>query len=714
MALREAKVLACPLETKLPMEIRQTPVGIWLIVSLTRTLKVGLRMPVDAAGWRTIRMAKKSPSDVEITARGGQGLYVLRIQSIDGPASLIRCTTTLTPVVPVQFVAMPRDLCVLTGRLDPYPKPGRLLTCQTGKTAGQMFIEIPGKPGGTVFYFHNLSALTDLCQQTGCDVAGSVAAPWPDAGFSMPAGKLPLAAHKPLVIQDVFLELRKGTPGSEARAAEMFLDSLGRIYPQLQQPEVQYYDWPEMARKTLRAMNVKSGCCRTVDRKLYVQAYVDCSVKPPESMVQGAIMVPLMEYEAWQARAVPLLKKLAHVPETFYAPELKAPVRWLLGTDFEKEERSEEEHHCLMDSWYLLHTMMNLGRMGEMGNESARKIFLDSLDTIMRVARHFKHDWPVFYDQRNLRVKKEETGEGEGGERDSTGLYVHVMVQAYELTQQKKYLEEAEIGAVKLKGLLFGVLYQTNTTAFSALALAKLWKLTGNAAYKDLSVVCVASILSHLWLWHLGPETRTYMALPPLHDAPYVAFYEEGEVLATLQMWQKILSAEVPEGTALLLAEYQKHLLSRGRFYFPVELPPDMIAPEPKESPIKRQLPIPLEGLGTAKDKAGTVGQAVYAAGATFVMATRAWHRPRRAPMTFYCNYPVASWEHEGNRHKGSVKVRLAGSPLLSCLLRVFPFPSSKARFALTCSERNYRWHEKGRGGWSASVPGGSELTISW
>ena len=157
---------------------------------------------------------------------------------------------------------------------------------------------------------------------------------------------------------------------------------------------------------------------------------------------------------------------------------------------------------------------------------------------MIRVARHFDYHWPVFYDQRTLKVSKEETGDGEGGEQDGAGLYSHVMLQAYAFTQDKMYLEEAERSAKSLQHLAFGVLYQTNTTAFSAVAMARLWRITGKSEYKDLSIVCVASILSHLWLWHLGPDTRTFMALPPLHDAPYVAFYEEGEILAALQTWE--------------------------------------------------------------------------------------------------------------------------------------------------------------------------------
>ena len=220
--------------------------------------------------------------------------------------------------------------------------------------------------------------------------------------------------------------------------------------------------------------------------------------------------------------------------------------------------------------------------------------------------------------------------------------------------------------------------------------------------------------MTHLWLWHLGPETRTFMGLPPLHNAPYIAFLEEGEVLAALQTWQKILGDDVPKGMVLLLAEYQKHLLSQARYYFPSELPPELIAPKPKESSISRRLPIPIEGLGPAKDKAGTVGQAVYAAGAAFILATHCWHRPRGVPMTLFCSYPVTLMEYEGNRTTGSLKVHISGSPALSCDLRVFTPKNSKADLQLNRAGKRCCWDAKGPDGWSATVPGGTTITIIW
>ncbi len=311
-------------------------------------------------------------------------------------------------------------------------------------------------------------------------------------------------------------------------------------------------------------------------------------------------------------------------------------------------------------------------------------------------------------------MSKEETGAGEGGEQDGAGLYSHVMLQAFAFKGEQKFLEEAERSAKSLEKLAFGVLYQTNTTAFSAVAMARLWRITGKAQYKDLSIVCVASILSHLWIWHLGPDTRTYMALPPLHAAPYVAFYEEGEILAALQQWETIFGTDVPAGVSLLIAEYQKHLLSRARFYFPAELPPEALAEEPKESSIHPNLAMPLEGVGPAKDKAGTVGQAVYAGAAAFVLVTRCWHRSRRTPFVAFCNYPVAQAEYGGNPKSGSVKFQLTGSPALTCLIRIFPTPRNKAMFHISYAGGRGRWHAKGPDGWSANVPGGTQVEITW
>ena len=123
-----------------------------------------------------------------------------------------------------------------------------------------------------------------------------------------------------------------------------------------------------------------------------------------------------------------------------------------------------------MDSWYLLHILLNVGRVAAMGYEDAAKVFLASVDYAVKGTHRLKYRWPVFYDTRTFKVLKVEIAPGKGGERDIPGLYTHVMLQAWELSNDSKYLREAECAAQYLKGEGFNLLYQTNNTIFSAIA----------------------------------------------------------------------------------------------------------------------------------------------------------------------------------------------------------------------------------------------------
>ncbi len=370
-ALRKARLLKHPLKTSLPLEIRETPLCVWLIFTLDKNLKLGIRAPSDPSGLRTVRLTKPKARAIEIVGEGGLGTFRVAVSIHESPDVLLRCTTTLTPTRPLRLEALPRDLCMLDGRFEPYGGTGRLYTCQTVNSAGQAFFSAPEGRGGTVFYFQNLSALEDYFRVTGTKLSKTVAGQWPVSGFALPGSSMPLEEGRAVVIGDAFIELRQGLPDGEAEAGKQFLDSLGRIYPMMPQPEFDYYDWPAMSEKVLRTLNSPS-CSRTLDRKMFLHAYIGGSGKPPESMVQGAITVPVMEYEAWRRRPVPLIKRLRHVPESFYHPKLKTLVRWLPGAGFEKEDLSEEEKEFRMDSWYLLHTMVNLARLAEMDARMAR------------------------------------------------------------------------------------------------------------------------------------------------------------------------------------------------------------------------------------------------------------------------------------------------------------------------------------------------------
>ena len=134
-------------------------------------------------------------------------------------------------------------------------------------------------------------ALAEYFQTTGSRLEGSVQGERPEAGSSLPTGPLPLKPGKFVIIADAFVECRVGWMPEEVDAAMAFLDALVRIYPLLPREEPDFYDWPAAARKTMRSLTSGKQCTRAIDGKLFVEAYVGSTCKPPESMVQGALKI---------------------------------------------------------------------------------------------------------------------------------------------------------------------------------------------------------------------------------------------------------------------------------------------------------------------------------------------------------------------------------------------------------------------------------------
>ena len=100
------------------------------------------------------------------------------------------------------------------------------------------------------------------------------------------------------------------------------------------------------------------------------------------------------------------------------------------------------------------------------------------------------------------------------------------------------------------------------------------------------------------------------MGVGPLHEASYLAPYEESESFAACLTYLRTAGDQTPPAIRYLLAEFMKYLLHRGRFYYPQELPARAIAKKAKEGHIDRKLWIPLEDLrtGWATKRSGWTG----------------------------------------------------------------------------------------------------------
>src|SRR6186997_828450 len=86
-----------------------------------------------------------------------------------------------------------------------------------------------------------------------------------------------------------------------------------------------------------------------------------------------------------------------------------------------------------VDSWYLYHPMLNLGRLALDGDEMARALLLKSVDYGIEAAHHFKYAWPISYKIGDFSVITRSRGDERFGQTDVGGIYAYVMLQCFQL-----------------------------------------------------------------------------------------------------------------------------------------------------------------------------------------------------------------------------------------------------------------------------------------
>lgn len=660
------------------------------------------------------------PKELEVQLSSVTGEYLIRLQFLRPDLPLIRCTTTLVPAAPLFIPYFPRDIIPLGPLDDLIHAEGVIYTKQVGPRTGMVYFSLSQPKAGTVMYFQNLTALNDYAEQTKTSLQEVVGGSWPELGLSLPpATEEPLQAGKATVISDAFILFNPSTPKDDLEMSRQFLESLAQIYLALPRVETEYKDWPGIVKKTVRDLSNSEKCWTTIRNVKYLNAYVGDYETPPESMVQLSVLLPMLEYADWSGEDIPIIADILNTLPKFFDQNAHVYGRWLLSEQNKLDGSEDHKLPRVMDSWYLYHSLLNLSRLALRGNETAKKLFLDSMDYAIEVARKFKYQFPVFYNLDTMEVLKAESKEGHGGENDVAGQYAHVMMQAWDLTKEERYLEEAKKAAKSIQGLGFNLMYQANSTIFSSGALLRLWKETGDDLYLNLSFMILANIFNNMWLWECNygyaKNYPTFFALFPLQDAPYTAVYEEIEAVAAFHDYLSYLDGHSPEWLKILIPEFTRVLMFKGSFYYPALLPEEMISQEPRTGEIDRDLWIPLEDIHDGWEQAGQVGQEVYGAGLPFGLVPRHYHRMNEEGFIIYVEYPTLNYKNE----EGRVSFDVFGDPRLACRMRIMPIgrkslPAIEAEAELDGNIKPLKGIKTAEGHLEYQLYGGQKIHLTW
>lgn len=648
------------------LSLWHTPSTLWLKAGIGRKAQLALRLAY-------------APDRTLCVDRAGKGVYNVsssfaRFRAQITVADVVRARVAFSPREAVSLTNWPRDLVFLS-------ESGTVHTHQRGLRSGIVYASAP--PLGTLTYFQNYTSLSEYFDVTQTSPADRIGGSWPEIGFALPANEQkPVPGGREFCVSDVFFCLSADAPESDGTLARSYLDQLATIYCAMERPVSEYHDWPHLAKQSLRHLSFSQECTLDKRRKTFLAPYVGDRSKPPESMVQFTVLLPLLEYSAWSVAPVLLADRMLDAIPAFFDSKVGALLRWPEGESAPGPPDVMGSTRY-MDSWYLYHTLFNLGRLVKRTkNPNLRDLLKQSLAYGQRVARRFEYRWPVFFDLDTLEIFRAEAREGAGGENDVCGLYANVMLQAHDIFGETCFLEEAIEAAKRLRGLGFRIAYQMNATGFGAEAMLRLYLATGDKEYLDLSYLCLANVFDNMWLWQCrygkAKAYRTFFGMFPLPDAPYLAAYEELEIAAKFREYLRLANDLVAPSVRLLLAEYCRFVLDRAWYYFPSNLPPEILAEHPQSGTIRRELAVPLEDLHDGWSECGQVGQEVYGAGIAPGLTVRHYHYIEAARCWLFCDYP--SFDLKTTVRAGAVTVRffIAGDARGQCSVRIVPLDAGK------------------------------------
>jgi hypothetical protein len=694
--------------------------SIWVIAHWPSGGGCGFRLAHCAGARLRIKELKRNGDKIDIALDSALGAIKIKLETIENNTPLLHWSTSLKSPLPLTFPCMPRDVYPLDENNDAFSCQGKVYSKQEGPKAGILYLTIDRPTTGSILYMQNFTVLNPYFERTRTQPTGVVAGKWPELGFSLPnSPDTDLPANLETIISDAFVLLTETVPKDEFEAAEQYLDMQIPLYFQLHKPQTSFHDYLSKAQQVIHDLENKK-CVIEIGNQRYLRPYVNAEDKPPESMVQLAVLMPLVEYESWYEEPIEVCNSLRSVIQRFYDPKLHTITRYLPGVPFKNDNREQQEDHNIMDSWYLFHPMLNLARLAKKGYNDAKKLFFDSLDYAIKGAHHFNYQWPVFYKMDTFDTKESNDPQGE---TDVACIYALTMVHAYELSNDERFLEEAKKAAESIRGLGFNLPYQINVTAFGASAFYRLYKITGDKKYQKQVSVCIANIFGNSWLWECeygyAKNYRTFVGIPPLakmHDNDYLASYEELEVLSAFDDLLDISQdQELRPSIQLLLAEFTRYVLDRCWSYFPSELPKDMITDNPKTGKINPKLAFPLEDLREGWQKAGQVGQEVYGAGGVLITITRHFNHQKGWPFIVFSEYPTRNYQLKDS----SLSFHVCGDSRLSSSLRILPYKNyttPKTRVFQQKQNENITVDGKPtkEGQLNYTIPGGSDVLITW
>lgn len=547
----------------LDIEVRLERDTLWIVMRRGEMGGLALRMPVFSPEARC-RPLKIADALAAVECKGELGTSRLVLRGDPFGVEELRATLTFKPARDLAIEWLPRDLVPFDAEGDAVLTQGRIEADQRKTNTGLIYFTLERPAFGKVLYLQNFTALNDYFNLTGSTPSEVVGGDWPEMGYRPPVnpetGKAVLPAGREVTLYDTILSIRAYPQQEETASAWQFLDMLGALYHWLSPPTPAMHDWNARAQGTMRDLAKAPEARVRHYGHTYFRPYT--AAEYPDAMVQLSIASALRDWNAWNGdEQDPLYREIMAGIGKFYDEKLQTLRRYLPNVGKDKDADA-------VDSWYLYHPLLNLSNLAISGDEQARELFLKSIDYGIRAAQHFDYKWPIMYKIDDFSVITDVAEADNRGQTDVGGIYAWVMLQAFELTHDVRFLGEAERALEAAEGMRFDLNYQANLTAWGAAACIRLWRITNRKKHLDQSYVYLASFFhnSQIWKSEIGIASNwtNFLGVTCLQDAPYMAAYECFDSYAAFERYLDYGGPHVISSVKLLVNEFCRHALDRA------------------------------------------------------------------------------------------------------------------------------------------------------
>src|SRR5690606_32931446 len=156
--------------------------SLWIVVIMPESGKIAFRAAFSMnCCFETLIFFEEKDTFV-FKLKSKLGSYEIRVCFIDAANPILHYKTTFKANMPFMIPFWPRDIIPLTQNGKIENTYGNIHMKQVGSRSGLLFASMTKPKTGSLFYFQNLTSLSEYCEATKTEFNDSVGGDWPEMG----------------------------------------------------------------------------------------------------------------------------------------------------------------------------------------------------------------------------------------------------------------------------------------------------------------------------------------------------------------------------------------------------------------------------------------------------------------------------------------------------------------------------------------------------